>query len=236
MPIKGKMDSPPLICKDVLLELGMQKIEPEGKQREPNELRIKTVKTSDRVEKLLTEYDIFKGIGCFKERDTGNNMEVKLEMDLTAKPVAKKPRNVPYHLQKPLKKWLEEGIEKEIFQQVPANEAITWCSPLVVQPKPKFVEREKDDLEPQMIRASIDMRIPNASMKRNRCVQAPQIDDFIYHLHDCKIFSKLDLKQGYHQLTLDPETRKIATLASRSHLKTSLMKPCSRFLGTSHIV
>ena len=103
--IKGKMDSPPLICKDVLLELGMLKIEPEGKLREPNGLRIKTVKTSDRVEKLLTEYgDIFKGIGCVKERDTGNNMEVKLEMNPTAKPVAQKPRNVPYHLQKPLKK------------------------------------------------------------------------------------------------------------------------------------
>lgn len=54
--IKGKMHSRPLICKDVLLELGMLKTEPEGKLKEPDDLRIKTVKTSDRVEKLLTEY------------------------------------------------------------------------------------------------------------------------------------------------------------------------------------
>ena len=65
-----------------------------------------------------------------------------------------------------------------------------------------------------MIRRRIDMRIPNASMKRSRCVQAPKIDNFIYHLHDCKIFSKLDLKQGYHQLTLDPETRKVGTFST----------------------
>ena len=103
--IKRKMDSLPPICKYLLLELGMLKIEPEGKLKEPNDLRIKTVKTSDRVEKLLTEYsDIFEGIGWFKEKQTSSNMEVKLEMEPTATPVAQKPRNVPYHLQKPLKK------------------------------------------------------------------------------------------------------------------------------------
>ena len=141
-------------------------------------------------------------------------MQVKLEMEPDAVPVAQKPRTVAYYLQKPLQQWLEEGIEKEIFEKVPPGEAITWCSPLVVQTKPKFAETEKDDLESHMIRASIDMRIPNDKMKRSRCVQAPKIDDFIYHLHDCKVFSKLDLKQGYHQLTLDPETRKVATFST----------------------
>ena len=61
---------------------------------------------------------------------------------------------------------------------------------------------------------SIDMRIPNQSMKRSRCVQPPRVEDFTYHLHDCKIFTKLDRRQGYHQLTLDPETRQIATFST----------------------
>ena len=39
------MDSPPLLCKNTLLELGMLKIDPEGTLREPNDLRIKSVKT-----------------------------------------------------------------------------------------------------------------------------------------------------------------------------------------------
>ena len=96
---------------------------------------------------------------------------------------------------------------------IPTNEEITWCSPLVVQPKPKFTDN-KENLEPHMIRASIDMRIPNESMKRSRCVQAPKVDDFEYHYHDCKAFSKLDLKQGYHQLTLDQQSRQIATFST----------------------
>ncbi|CAB4027651.1 Hypothetical predicted protein, partial [Paramuricea clavata] len=73
---------------------------------------------------------------------------------------------------------------------------------------------DKEKLKPQMIRASIDMRIPNRLIKRSRCAQAPRVEDFEYHLHDCRIFTKLDLRQGYHQLALDPETRKIATFST----------------------
>ena len=211
--IEGKMDSPPLLCKNTLLELGMLKIDPEGTLREPNDLRIKSVKTqSGEIQDIIDEYSsVFEGIGVFRDSQ-GEKIEVKLEMDPAETPVAQKPRHVPYHLKDPLKKWLEQGVEEKIFEKVLDGEPITWCSPLVVQPKPKYAERKT--LELQMIRASIDMRIPNQSMKRSRCVQAPKIGDFVYHLHDCKIFTKLDLRQGYHQLTLDLETRQVATFST----------------------
>ena len=124
-------------------------------------------------------------------------------MKTNAKPVA----------QKPLKDWLDQGMKEEIFNKVPDGEAIMWCSPLVVQPKPKFTEMKSEVLESHMIRASIDMRIPNQSMKRSRCVQSPRVEDFIYRLHDCKIFTKLDLRQGYHQLALDPSTKQVENSA-----------------------
>lgn len=214
--IQGKMDSPPLLSKSTLLELGMLKIDPEGTLKETNELRIKTVKTpDDSIEAALSEYsDVFQGIGCFREKSTGKKIEVKLEMEPDAEPVAQKPRPVPYHLQKPLKDCLDQGVNEEIFEKVPDGEAITWCSPLVVQPKPKFTDIKSEELESHMIRASIDMRIPNQSMKRSRCVQSPRVEDFIYRLHECKIFTKLDLRQGYHQLALDPSTRQVATFST----------------------
>ena len=66
-----------------------------------------------------------------------------------ATPIAQKPRRVPYKLTEPLKQRLVEFEENDIIEPVPEHEAITWCSPLVVQPKPK---KTKD------IRACLDLR------------------------------------------------------------------------------
>ena len=52
-------------------------------------------------------------------------------------------RPAAYYLQKPLKEWLEQCIEGEIFEEVQKGEPVTWCSPLVVQSKPKFCKMGK---------------------------------------------------------------------------------------------
>ena len=44
-------------------------------------------------------------------------------------------------------------------------------------------------------------------MKRSRCVQSPRVED-------CKIFTKQDLRQGYHQLALDPSTKQVVTFST----------------------
>ena len=53
-----------------------------------------------------------------------------------AAPVAQKPRQVPYFLQEPLKKWLEQDVN--IFEKVLDDEPVTKSSPIVVQSKSKF--------------------------------------------------------------------------------------------------
>ena len=45
-------------------------------------------------------------------------------------------------------------------------------------------------------------------------VQSLRVEDFIYCLHNCKIFTKLDLWQGYHQLALDSSTRQVAIFSA----------------------
>ncbi|XP_053376601.1 uncharacterized protein LOC123533440 [Mercenaria mercenaria] len=176
--VKGKINSPPLLGRKSLTELGMLDIRPDGSLREQNELRM---------------------------RDRG---------DPEATPVAQKPRPVPYYLQEPLKTWLDECIKEEIFEEVESGEPVTWCSPLVVQPKPRYTNVGKGNLEPHMIRASVDLRVPNKYMERNRILQAPVVEDFTCKFHDCKVFSKMDLRQGYRQLVLHPDSRVIATFST----------------------
>ena len=91
------------------------------------------------------------------------------------------------------------------MEEVPTHESITWCSPLVVQPKPK---------NPNDIRVSLDLRVLNHSMERTRQVQAPITEDFIDTFKDCMVFSKLDMNHSYYQFALDEESRKHMTFAS----------------------
>ena len=51
-------------------------------------------------------------------------------------------------------------------------------------------------------------------MDRHRITQGPVVEDFMYRFHDCKVFSKLDLRSGYHQLSLHPDSRAIATFST----------------------
>ena len=147
------MDSPPLLIKNALIELAMIKINPDGTLKDTctDELRIKSVKPPDDIDVLLSEYnDKFQGIGCFWDKSTGKEIEVKLETDPEAIPVARKPCPVPNHLQKSLKEWPEQGVKENIFEKVPGGETITWCSSLVEQHKPKYADIKNAELECQM--------------------------------------------------------------------------------------
>ncbi|KAK3745369.1 hypothetical protein QZH41_001398 [Actinostola sp. cb2023] len=207
--IKGKIDSPALLGRETLEELGMVLIDTTGGLKSPNK-SIKNVnqqKPDDndiKLDEILDRYkDRFTGIG--KAMRDGQEIKISVPMKDNAIPIAQKPRRVPYLLTEPLKKRIEEFVENDIIEPVPEHEAITWCSPLVVQPKPK---------NPKDIRACLDLRLVNKSMLRTRQVQAPITEDFITEFKGCKIFSKLDLNHGYHQFALDEESRRIMTFST----------------------
>jgi hypothetical protein len=63
------------------------------------------------------------------------------------------------------------------------------------------------------IRICTDAREPNKAIKRER-YSIPTCDDLIYKLNGCKVFSKIDLRAGYHQLEFDPRSRHVTTLST----------------------
>lgn len=121
--VSGRIQSPPLISKETLTALGMLKIQPDGNLAEPNDLAISeerhnanTVKQAEGeqdMKDLITKYShLFQGIGKIEDKTNGDDHEIlgRFHMKSRAVPVAQKPRQVPYYLQEPLKKWLDLGL------------------------------------------------------------------------------------------------------------------------------
>ena len=61
------------------------------------------------------------------------------------------------------------------------------------------------------VRLCVDMRKANTAIIRNY-YPIPTLDEILYEVNGAKIFGKLDLVQGYHQLVLDEKSRDIRTL------------------------
>jgi hypothetical protein len=57
------------------------------------------------------------------------------------------------------------------------------------------------------------MREPNMAIQRERH-QMPTIDELINDLNGAKVFSKLDLRAGYHQFELHEDSRYITTFST----------------------
>ena len=133
---------------------------------------------------------MFKGIGKLK------NVDIKLHIDETVPPVAQSARCIPFHMRKKVSKELEK-----------VEGPTPWVSPLVVIPK------KNGD-----VRLCVDMRMANKAIKRERH-PSPTVDDLIHILNGATVFSKLDLRAGYHQLTLAEESRYITTFTTHKGLR-----------------
>ena len=88
-----------------------------------------------------------------------------------------------------------------IIEEVPDDQPITWCTNPLIAPKP---------LNPDVIRYCLDMRVPNTAIKRP-VTEVPTVCDVKFKLEGAKVFSVLDMNEGYHQIELDKESRHLTT-------------------------
>ncbi|KAK9710149.1 Reverse transcriptase (RNA-dependent DNA polymerase) [Popillia japonica] len=97
-------------------------------------------------------------------------------------------------------------MEEDIIEK--ASGPTPWVSPIVIVPK----SHNKEE-----IRICVDMRAANTAIKRTRHV-TPTTDDIIAELNGAAVFSKIDLKNGYHQIVLSEQSRTITTFATHMGL------------------
>ena len=92
-----------------------------------------------------------------------------------------------------MKKQVGNEIQKLLEQDFiePVTSSPKWVSPLVC-----VIKKNWD------VRLRVDMRKANTAIIRNY-YSIPTLDEILYEVNGAKIFSKLDLAQGYHQIVLD---------------------------------
>ena len=95
---------------------------------------------------------------------------------------------------------VNELLENDIIERVEGP--TTWISPVVVAPKPSGD-----------IRLCVDMRRANEAIIRER-LPIPTVDEVLESLNGSTVFSKLDLRWGFHQIELEPNSRDITSFAT----------------------
>ncbi|PFX23411.1 Transposon Ty3-I Gag-Pol polyprotein [Stylophora pistillata] len=146
-----------------------------------------TAEVSDIREKYK---EIFTGVGKLK------NFQLKLHIKDDVKPVAQPVQRLPFGLRAKVDEKLNELLAKHIIEEVSHNPT-EWVLPLIVVPK-----TDGD------IWISVDMHRENSAIERERH-PIPTIEEVLYDLNGSTVFSKLDLKCGFHQVELDERSREI---------------------------
>lgn len=152
----------------------------------------------DHSELTMRFEDIFKGIGKLR------NFQLKLHIDEQVQPVAQPLRRPPFSLREKIEKKLDELLREDIIEQVEG--ATPWVNPVVVVPKPNGD-----------VRLCGDMRCANKAIIRERH-PIPTIDEVPEDMREASVFSKLDLKWGYHQIELREESRTTMTFVTHKGL------------------
>ena len=157
--------------------------------------------TSGQLESDIQERykGLFTGVGLLRD------YELKLHIDESVKPVAQHVRRIPFGLREKVDKKLDELLELDIIEEVPGGPS-GWISPLVVVPK-----GDGD------VRVCVDMRRANEAIIRERH-PIPTVEELLHDLNGSTVFSKIDLKWGFHQILLCEESRHITTFVTHRGL------------------
>ncbi|XP_055622188.1 uncharacterized protein LOC129765784 [Toxorhynchites rutilus septentrionalis] len=139
-----------------------------------------------------TEFPKFKGL------------TVGIPIDKTVQPVQQGYRRVPYALEDKVVEKLDTLLKQGIIEQV--HGPSQWVSPLVP------VMKDSGD-----VRLCIDMRRANAAVLREKH-PLPMVDELLGSVSGAKMFSKIDIKDAYHQLEISEKSRPITTFITKTGL------------------
>ncbi|XP_060808134.1 uncharacterized protein LOC132903569 [Amyelois transitella] len=125
------------------------------------------------------------------------DVKITIPIDETIKPVSQPCRRIPVPLESKINDKIQELLDADIIE--PVNGPSDWVSPLVP------VLKENGDA-----RVCLDMRQANKAIIREKH-PLPTMEQLLPKFRNAKMFSKLDIKNAFHQIELSEDCRYITT-------------------------
>lgn len=132
------------------------------------------------------------------------NVLIEIPVDTTVKPVSQPYRRVPIPLEQKINDQLQRLMQADIIEKV--QEPSKWVSPMVP------VLKENGE-----VRICIDMRRANTAINRENH-PLPTMDQLLPNFKKAKLFSRLDIKDAFHQIEIHPDSRHITTFITSKGL------------------
>lgn len=189
-----KEDFHPLLGANAIQQMALIKINDDKFKRVAKVSQLDEV-GSQHPGSIITE---FKDV--FKEELGEVPREVHLEVDPSVTPNVAAARKIPVALRDKVKNELEKLVKKKVIE--PVNEPTLWVSALALVVKKNG-----------RLRICIDPRPLNKALKRTH-FQLPVLDGLLPELADGKVFSTLDLRDGFWRLKLDEASSSVTTFAT----------------------
>lgn len=142
--------------------------------------------------------ECFEGLGCLKD------YQVRLYLKPGAKPYVAPPRSSALYFEAQINQAIVDMLANGVIE--PHHGPADWVANLAVAFK-----------EDGTLRITVDLRGLNAEIRDTR-VPIPTPETIKAKLAGCKIFSKLDFTQSFHQLQLHPESRNLTVFRSGGKL------------------
>jgi hypothetical protein len=118
------------------------------------------------------------------------DVEFAIELIPGTAPISKRPYRMPPNELAELKKQLQDLLKKGLIRPSSSE----WGCPAL------FMKKKKDN----SLRMFVDYRSLNAVTIKNK-YPLPRIDILFDQLSKAKVFSKIDLRSGYHQIKIRPQ-------------------------------
>ena len=157
----------------------------------------KVYMVSDRESPMTKEQLIAKYPNVFSEGvgELKGNYHIRLDSQMD--PVQHAPRRVPVALMENLRETLDSLVQQDIL--APVTEPTPWVSSMVVVPK-------KDG----KLRICLDPKDLNLAIQREH-YPLPTIEEIATRLYGAKVFTVLDIRQGFWHVPLDEASSFLTT-------------------------